>query len=153
MAIEYSCGSAATLSEIAGRDLLIRELKLTVSKDSPLWIYNEGVGLMVYDYPATKLYEAEVKFAGFEPKWGMRMRPMLTKTAALLELGCRTMVRIADCIMRNTEEDVYLSYEWERLLIQRRNGVVCVRDDFAYDMSEEYLSELTMPFSMQKLKP
>lgn len=153
MALEYFCGSAAPMSEIEGRDLLIRELKLTISEHSPMWVYNDGVTVMLYDYPASRLYEAEFEIAGFEPRWGMRMRPMLTKTEALLELGCRTMVKIADCIMRHTGEDVYLSYEWERLLIARRDGVASVRDDFSHYMSDDYLSELTMPFRVQKIAP
>jgi hypothetical protein len=153
MAMEYCCGSAAKISAQAGRHLLVRELKLAISDDSPFWIYNAGVMVMLRDYGSTKASDTETEIAGFEPHWGMRMRMAFTSKADQLELGCRTMLRVVDCLMRFTTEDIYFSKEWERLLIFRQGGRVQVRDNFDYYMSESYLSDLSVPYEVGKLKP
>jgi hypothetical protein len=153
MAIEYCCGSAANISAQDGRDLLMLELGLKTSEPTSLWLLNAGVTVMLRDYSTARPDDSEIQFAGFQVRWGMRMRPVLNATDEALELGCRTMIKVVDCLLRHTPEDLYFSKEWERMLIIRRNGIVSVRDNFSHYLSEAYLSKLSLPFSVHTMQP
>jgi hypothetical protein len=153
MSTTYFFGSAANMTAMDGRKLLLSQLDLTLTEPGSFWAENKGVTVMIDDYVRRAPSDVETEFAGFSPKWGMRMKLEWRAGEETLELGCRTMVKVVDCILRHTTEDLYFSSEWERLLVTRRAGEVAVRDDFDHYLGDPRLVHLSMPFKVQKMQP
>jgi hypothetical protein len=153
MAITFSCGSAAKMTATDGRKLLMSELDLSLTEPGSFWAQNRGVTVMIDDYVRRAPSDVEVELAGFAPRWGMRLKLEFRAGEEALELGCRTIVKVVDCVLRHTTDDLYLSSEWEHLLVTRRSGLVAVRDDFDYYLGDARLVHLSKPFVVQKMQP
>jgi hypothetical protein len=153
MAITYFCGTALTVSPLDGVALLKRELGLLQSPEHDHWVYNHGVFVMFLDYQTRPVTETEIEVSGFTPKLSMMMRPALTTTEEEVEIGQRTMMKIVNCLLRQSSEDVYFSYEWEHMILVRKNGRLSVSSKFDHYLGDAYLSELTLPFATEKLLP
>jgi hypothetical protein len=153
MAIDYNCATAAPMSLEQGKRLFMQELDLSQSKEDDTWIRNDGVVVMLNDHSIRPLDPVVAEFCGFVPKLNMMMRPRLTTTEQEVELGQRTMMKIVNCLLRQSAEDVYFSYELEHLILIRKNGTVSVSSKFDHYLGDAYLSELTVPFTNEKLLP
>ncbi len=153
MSMTYLCGSSSNLIDIEVRKILVNKVGLTVTKESSLWISNRAVTVMIYDYVRNKPLLSEIELAGFSPKWRVDMELHSGIGESDLELGFRTIVRVADCILDQTTEDFYFSSAWERLLISRRSGSVTVREGIGHYLAESYLSHLSMPYTVEKMQP
>jgi hypothetical protein len=85
---------------------------------------------------------------GSAPRLGITMRPVLS-----LESGFVTIMGVVDLMLRLSRGDAGFSLEIERVLLLRRQGEVCVREDFRRHMTERDLARISVPYRFEALKP
>ena len=151
MAIDYCCFANTDLTAGWCRKFLMRELGLVIPKGRPQdWLEDEATTVIVQDCdPAQNQVPADM--FGFAPRVSILMRPVLS--ARWLESGMQTIIRVVDCMLRNTHGDVGFSIEYERVLLLRRGNSVEIRDDFDARLGRGLASLIGGPLQSRAFSP
>lgn len=151
MAIDYFCCANIDLSAGWCRKFLVHDLGLVIPRGRPQdWLENEAATVIVRDCDPVKP-QVPIDMFGFAPQVSILMRPVLS--ARWLELGMQTIVRVVDCMLRNTQGDIGFSIEYERVLLLRHGNSVDIRDDFDERLGRGLASLISVPLQSKAFSP
>lgn len=151
MAIDYFCFANTDYTAGECRKFLVRDLGLVIARSRPPdWLENEATTVIVQDCDPAQ-HQVLADMFGFAPRISILMRPVLS--ARWIESGMQTIVRVVDCMLRNTEGDIGFSVEYERVLLLRRGNTVQIRDDFDERLGRGLESLISLPSQSKSFSP
>jgi hypothetical protein len=162
VSVENNCCIDDNISKLECEKMLISELgfwhkEVQINEAGPPWRYltNES-SLCITIREITKAddpaYWLSTDVYGFAPSLSLRFRSSLTYLYAVSSADQEMLV--VDFMLRNTKGNFGYSAQFEKPLIQRRNGKVFVRQDFEKWKNVEVLDKfISVPFERMLMKP